>query len=195
MPDETSLEDLIEFLNHAGERGLMPAATAQALAVASRNVFSVLDDSERARLPMDDIDAVIKRFTNKRAKDFNPTSLKEYGRRVKRAVELYLQWRSDPANFSVRTRTTTPGKRKTTNEKQTDTLFAKPLPEDSDSALFNRATGYQTAFPVRAGQVVTVSNIPYDLSSAEADRLAMFIRMLAGSDAIAPVARTHRTES
>lgn len=38
---------------------------------------------------------------------------------------------------------------------------------------------YQTAFPVRPGHVVTVSNIPLDLSAAEAERLAQFIRLLA----------------
>jgi hypothetical protein len=39
--------------------------------------------------------------------------------------------------------------------------------------------GYQTAFPVRPGQIVTISNIPDDLTRAEAERLAQFIQMLA----------------
>jgi hypothetical protein len=184
MPNGPSVEDLIEFLSHAGDRGLMPAATAQALAVATRNVFSVLDDAERASLPLEDIDGVIRRFTNKRAKDFNPASLKEYGRRVKRAIDLYQRWREDPANFSVKTRATSVGKKRGANGKQAETLFAKPLPDDVDLPLMARTTGYQTAFPVRAGQVVTVSNIPHDLSSAEAERLAQFIRMLAPAQSV-----------
>lgn len=106
MPNDHSAEELIDFLAHAGERGLMPAATAQALSVATRNVLSVLDEKERADLPLDDIDAIIRRFDNKRARDFNPASLKEYGRRLKRAVDLYLQWREDSANFAVETRAT-----------------------------------------------------------------------------------------
>jgi len=179
MPSGPSVDDLVEFLNHAGERGLMPAATAQALAVATRNVFSVLDDSERASLPLDDIDGVIRRFNNKRAREFNPASLKEYARRVKRAIEMYLRWRDDPANFSVKTRATNAGKKKGPNEKQVERTLAKPLPEEPDLPLMSRSTGYQTAFPVRAGQVVTVSNIPYDLSTAEAERLAHFIQLLA----------------
>lgn len=180
MPNGHSVEDLADFLNHAAERGLMPAATAQALAVATRNVLSVLDESERADLPLEDIDAVIRRFNNKRARDFNPASLKEYGRRVKRAIEMYLRWREDPANFSVKTRATSAGKRKERpNGKQAEPLLAKPLPDDLNPPIMATAGGYQTAFPVRPGQVVTVSNIPHDLSTAEAERLAQFIRLLA----------------
>lgn len=106
MKTEHSVDDLLDFINHAGDRGVMPTATAQALAVAARNVFAVLDDKERKNLPLEDLDGIIRRFNNKRAKDFNPASLKAYGQRVQRAVEMYLQWKADPANFSVKTRAT-----------------------------------------------------------------------------------------
>lgn len=179
MANSHSVEDLIDFLNHASERGLMPAATAQALAVATRNVFSVLEESERANLPIEDIESVIRRFNNKRARDFNPASLKEYGRRVKRAIEMYLRWREDPANFSVKSRATNPGKkRERPSSKQLDQL-GPPPPDDSLPHMTSTPGGYQTAFPVRPGQVVTLSNIPHDLSVAEAERLAGFIRLLA----------------
>lgn len=180
MPTDHSVEDLLDFLNHAAERGLMPAATAQALAVATRNVFAVLEDSERENLPFDDIDGVLRRFNNKRARDFNPASLKEYGRRVKRAIEMYLRWREDPSNFSVKTRTTSSGRKKArANSRQPDRTATRPLPEDTSPTPVSTSSGYQTAFPVRPGQVVTVSNIPHDLSVAEAERLAGFIRLLA----------------
>jgi hypothetical protein len=38
---------------------------------------------------------------------------------------------------------------------------------------------YQSSLPVRPGLVVTLTNIPYDLTGAEAERLASFIKMLA----------------
>ncbi len=106
MANSHSLNDLLAFLAHASERGLMPAATAQALAVACRNVFGVLSDEEREHLPLDDLDGIITRFSNKRAKDFNPSSLKTYGLRVRRAVEQLLRWEASPADFSVKTRST-----------------------------------------------------------------------------------------
>lgn len=178
MPSGYSPDDLTDFLTHAGERGLIPAATAQALAVATRNVFSVLDENERVDLHLEDIEGVIRRFNNKRARDFNPTSLAEYGRRVKRAVELYLRWREDPAKFTVKTRATNQGRKKEQAAGAAPLQVGEPLPDEADAPAL-RPGGYSTAFPVRPGQVVTISNIPHDLSTAEAERLAQFIRLLA----------------
>jgi len=189
MQNGHSVEDLLDFLSHTGERGLMPTATATALAVAVRNVFSVLDERERTNIPMDDIDGVIRRFNTKRARDFNPASLKEYGRRVKRAVDMYLKWKEDPANFSVKTRATNTTKKKDRAAAKETGPSSVRSPSDEAEHTFVAASasapqssagsGYQTAFPVRQGQIVTVSNIPYDLSPAEAERLADFIRLLA----------------
>jgi len=157
----------------------MPAATAQALAVATRNVFSVLDESERAALPLDDMDGVIRRFNNKRSRDFNPSSLTEYGRRVRRAVELYLGWRNDPASFSVKTRVTSGGRRDRPHGRQAESSSVREPDDNVEWPSMATASGYQTAFPVRRGHVVAISNIPHDLSAAEAERLANFIRLLA----------------
>lgn len=177
MANEYSADDLLEFLSHAGDRGLMPAATAQALAVAVRNVFVVLNDRERADLRNVDLDGAIKRFVNKRAKDFNPSSLKEYGRRVKRAVDLYLNWRDNPADFSVKTRNTQTRKER---GQQAEPASSPTGHTPEDERLTSRDFGgYQTGFPVRAGRVITLLNVPEDLTAAEAERLAQFVRMLA----------------
>ncbi|HEY1771068.1 MAG TPA: hypothetical protein VGG02_12520 [Chthoniobacterales bacterium] len=170
------MDDLLEFIDHASDRGLMPAATAQALAVATRNVLGVLTDEEKCDLGGQDLDAVIKRFNNKRAKDFNPSSLKEYARRVHRAIDLYLNWRADPANFTVKTRTTAGSRKKGKAAEITD--------HDEGNSAFDPTTvgqpgTYQSSLPVRAGVVVTLANVPHDLTTAEANRLAEFIKMLA----------------
>jgi hypothetical protein len=178
MANPFSVDDLLEFLDHAGDRGLMPAATAGALAVASRNVFGVLSDDEKADLSTLDIDGVIKRFNNKRAKDFNPASLKEYGRRVKRALDLFLRWREDPATFTVKTRSTTTVKRP--EKARRSVAEWENVASSSPEASVTPTTGaYSSSVPVRPGVVVTVANIPNDLTKAEADRLATFVRMLA----------------
>lgn len=179
MTNTPSLDDLLDFLAHASERGLMPAATAQSLAVACRNVFGVLNDEERAALPISEIDAVIRRFTNKRAKDFNPSSLKEYGRRVRRAVELYVRWRESPADFTVKTRATSAARRKERADKPELLSTMERQNEEETLVQVTRGPGYQTAFPIRPGHVVTIASIPSDLSAAEAERLAQFIKMLA----------------
>lgn len=175
MANGYSADDLLEFLDHAGDKGLMPAATAQALAVATRNVLAILSDTEKADLSQLDLDTAIKRFANKRAKDFTPTSLKEYGRRVRRAVELFLNWREDPANFTIKTRTTSAPRTKgkgSANSEPVARDVAEQAPDDAAGA-------YRTSIPVRPGHVVTLINIPNDLTSAEAERIAGFVRMLA----------------
>jgi hypothetical protein len=177
MANAYSTDDLLEFLGHSADRGLMPATTAQALAVASRNVLGVLTEAERDDLSQLDIDAVIKRFVNKRAKDFNPASLKEYGRRVRRAVELFLKWREDPSSFTVKTRASSDSRSK----KQSGTDDGEPATKAPQAETIPAPLPgtYQSSFPVRPGLVVTLNSIPYDLTSAEAERLASFIRMLA----------------
>lgn len=174
MPTDYSVDELLEFLSHAAQRGLMPSATSQALAVSSRRVLDILRPDERNDLRRLDIDAVVKRFGNKHAKDFNPSSLKEYGRRVHRAIELFLRWRADAAAFSVKTRSTATVRKK---EKGATPTAADPAVA-SDLTTLTTGSGYQSAFPVRPGMVVTILNIPTDLSKAEADRLAQFINML-----------------
>lgn len=175
MDNGFSVDDLMEFLDHAGDRGLMPAATAQALAVASRNVLGVLSDAERSDLSQLDLAGVVKRFNNKRAKDFNPSSLKEYGRRVQRAVDLFLQWREDPANFAVKTRTGSSRKK----DKGGDDGETGARETQSGSMPTLRAGTYQSSFPVRPGLVITLTNVPHDLTKAEANRIANFVNMLA----------------
>ncbi|MFN0141295.1 MAG: hypothetical protein ACKVQW_14560 [Pyrinomonadaceae bacterium] len=176
MTNEYSMEDLLDFLGHAGERGLMPAATAQALSVATRNVFGVLEDHEQKKISELDIGAVIKRFNNKRAKDFNTASLKEYGRRVKRAIELYEHWKDDPAKFSVKTRAA----RNTGKKSQAEAIRPEPsLSKAEVHTITNHEDTYQSSCPVGPGRVITLINVPKDLTSVEAKKLAEFVNMLA----------------
>jgi hypothetical protein len=178
MANGYSMDDLLEFLAHASDKGLMPAATATALGVASRNVLGVLDASEREDLRNVDLDSVIDRFNNKRAKDFNPSSLKEYGRRVHRAIDLFLSWRGDPASFTVKTRAGSNARKKDRAGRPESVSMTQEEADIPVTALHDFG-GYKSAFPIRPGIVVTVSNIPSDLTAAEAERLATFVRMLA----------------
>lgn len=176
MANAYSVDDLLDFLDHAGDRGLMPAATAQALAVASRKVTDVLTEQEKKDLSGQGLDAIIKRFNNKRARDFNPSSLKEYGRRVHRAVDLFLKWREDPANFTVKTRATSADRKKGKLAEIADATGVAHAEEDLPP---ERQGTYHSSFPVRPGVVVTLANVPVDLTKGEAQRLAEFVKMLA----------------
>lgn len=183
MQNGYSVEDLLAFLSHAADRGLVPAATAQALAVASRNILGMLDEKEQADLREVNLDDATRRFVNKRAKDFSPSSLKEYGNRVQRAVTIFLRWREDPANFSVKTRATKASgkqaKKGTPSAAMEQTPQGRSSEEEPVSSFRGDAGGYRTSLPVRPGVVVTIANLPDDLTKAEAERLSTFIKMLA----------------
>src|SRR5690349_13589149 len=162
MENAYSVDDLLEFLDHAGDRGLMPAATAQALAVASRNVLGILTEDEKTDLGQLDLEAVVRRFTNKRAKNFNPSSLKEYSRRVHRAIDLFLKWREDPANFTIKTRASGNSRRRDKGPENSEGTTREP---QSESVPVHRPGTYQSSIPVRPGWVVTLTNITHDLTN------------------------------
>jgi hypothetical protein len=180
---------VLDFLAHAGNRGMLPSATAGALAVACRTVFEILDAEEAADLRQVDLDAVVKRFENKRARDFNPASLKEYGRRVRRAWGLFTDWNNDPANFAPKTRATA-AKKPDGKPARRAPDAASPVPVSAPVTAPAAVSSvgfpspeldgvYATAFPVRRGHMVTITNVPADLTSDEAERLAAFMRLLA----------------
>lgn len=176
MSNSYSLEELLGFLEHAGEKGLMPPATATALAVACRNIFGVLTEEEKSDIGRLDLSAVVKRFQNRRAKDFSGPTLKEYDRRARRAVALFLEWRQDPANFQAPTRATA-SVRKRRNSAELD---PEEAPQKVTGAGWNAGVGgYQTAVPLGRGRIVTLLNVPEDLTRTEAERLAQFVKMLA----------------
>lgn len=183
MATDYSADNLLAFLDHAAEKGLMPAATATALQVASRTVFAILTDQERSDVRSLDLDAVTRRFENKRAHDFTPGSLKTYGSRVRRAVAQFITWRDDPGNFRPKTRST-PALRA---RRQAPDLEHSAEDLAETPRMQSPAQGnYQTAFPLRPGTVVTLFNVPEDLTSVEAKRLADFITMLARRGAPTP---------
>jgi hypothetical protein len=176
MSNTYSVDDVLGFLDHAAEKGLMPPATATALSVACRNVLGVLSDEERQNLSGQDLNSVIRRFQNKRARDFTAPTLKEYARRVHRAVNLFLEWRNDPANFRAPTRATS-STRKRKNDSEPEVEPELPLTQVGAAPQVLPGT-YQTAVPLSRDRIVTLLNVPADLTKAEAKRLAAFVEML-----------------
>lgn len=176
MAEGYSVADLLSFLEHAADRGLLPIATSRALAVAARNVLGMLDETEARDVRKLDLTEVARRFSTKRAREFSPDTLKEYDRRVRRAVSMFTSWRDDPANFKAKTRTTSSSKKSRSN--QTSAPPSGEVPSGEPVIGSAGGSGYGTAVPLRPGHVVTISNIPEDLTSAEAERLAQFVRML-----------------
>lgn len=186
MAESYSLDELLAFLDHAADKGLVPPATATALAVATRNVAEVLGEGERGDVRQLDLDAVVRRFQNKRARDFSGETLKEYGRRFRRAVELFTGWREDPANFRVKTRATAAQRKKNgtpavAREHAPAPEVATPAPVSAPAPAVPAAPTsgtYQTVVHLGRERFITLVNVPVDLTPAEAERLAAFVKLL-----------------
>ena len=141
-------------------------------------MFGVLESGERNDLRTLELAPVVKRFHNKRAHDFTPQSLKEYERRVNRAVKLYLEWKADPSTFKVAIRSTQSARRRTKVPLLDEP--SDPPPISGFESPFQPIPGtYQTSVPLGPGRIVTIANLPMDLTKAEADRLVKFVQMLA----------------
>jgi hypothetical protein len=53
---------------------------------------------------------------------------------------------------------------------------------DAYDADFSSRDAYESTFPIRRGNRVTISNIPTDLTAEDAEHLASFLRMLDASE-------------
>ena len=178
-----SLDALGEFFDFAAAKGLIKQNTAQSRKLASNKVLSVLDDSEKANLRDVDIDKAFERFQNLQGKSYKPDSLQVYLSRVKTALSDFISYVDNPASFKPggaqratsqtiqhvrRTRRT-----RTSADRIKESHVEHELPQDHHD--------YHVVVPVplREGLVVKISNLPSDLTVAEAGRLAAIIKAYA----------------
>ncbi|MCZ2847460.1 hypothetical protein [Modestobacter sp. VKM Ac-2978] len=187
---------LVAFLNWTIERSELPRATASAMRTASTKVLSVEDGWEDLDLRSVDTDELIRRFNIRSASDYSEQSLAVYGQRFLKSVQMYLSkldggdWR--PRNgrtpSASRTGTTRNGTRKRSSAVSETPDPTPETPSPSEQPPTQAAPPLQSTaeadglieypFPVRPGLRAKL-RLPEDLTPAEADRVAAFIKTLA----------------
>jgi hypothetical protein len=175
--------DVLSFLAAESERGVLPTETASALMIGSRAVFAHLSPEESADLRRVDVACAVARFATARAEDFSARSLEEYARRTHRAWELFSAWKANPAHFRPKTRVTAASLARAANAR--GHVFGAVRENggtDTHDAHYTFREAYESTLPIRRGHLVTISNIPTDLTAEEAERLASFVRMLGASE-------------
>lgn len=186
--------DLLKFLETAGQKGWVKAATASALKGACERVLGALDEEEKVDVAGIDVDAALTRFGNKNG-NISPQSLGVYGSRIRSAIKMFTEAKANPTSWKPPTGRSTKaaanGKTETTSEpreklKSTQSKeHAEPhtstTPHSTGVAdVLGRGLSYP--FPLRAEVTITISNIPRDLRAAEVDRIAQFLKALALGD-------------
>lgn len=176
-----SVGALLEWLEWAGERGLMNRTTARLRRTSCQRVFEVLDDDETSDLRTLNLEDIFTRFANTAGTELSPNSLRDYRGRMEAAVEEFLRYRSDPVNYKpsgrklLVTNSQMRGGR-TAAERERRTRTRTESTEEKDPA---QATGLEYPFPLRENVIIYLKGVPTDLSLSEAQRLGRFVQSLA----------------
>lgn len=175
-----SLDALNRFLDSVAKRGFMKPNTAQSRKLAANKILGLLDQAEQADLRRVDIDQIFDRFQNLRANDYSPDSLQVYKSRLRSAITDFLAYVENPSAFK-------PSGAQRSGNGATRTVSETPKPKKAaaDQAVANEPRheheSQQVVVPVplRDGLTVKISNLPSDLTEAEAARLAAIIKAYA----------------
>ena len=165
--DDTSGDSFIRFWEYVSNRGLMKVNTARSLAASARQVLSVEKKWEDIDISTLDVEGIIDRFKNLRARDYKPETLNVYGRRFRRALALYLEYLVDPAGWKP----------------IAQRGVAKELDRESDGSsiesnfLVSNLKLMSYPFPLRDDCIVQM-RLPIDFSTRDLARLTTFLKAL-----------------
>lgn len=187
MVKDYSLDALNKFLDYALEKGLLKPETAKSRRTAVNKILDKITDEQRADVRKVDLDQEAEHFANRQGAGYIPSSLLTYKSRAKTALIDFVNWVDNPMQFrpsgngggrtsskngggaTVKKAQTTPG-RDTADSAREKPPFASPaLP----------AGGLTFPVPIRAGMIVQLCGIPFDLTAAEAEKIAQVVKALA----------------
>lgn len=171
-----SREALLEFLEYAGDKGLLNKNTAAARRAAASNMLSILDDAEAVDMRRLDIDSLTSRFANIYARKYTPESLRVYRSRLKSSVDEFIRYVENPAGFKMQP---TPKPQKKQLQGKVQTLHPTSLPAvvaaDERPGAANSIRTIDVPIPLRGSCIVMVNGLPADLTGPEAQRIANVI--------------------
>ena len=94
-----SRDGLNDFLDFAGEKGLLKKSTALARKAAVNVVLGILDENEASDLSKVDLQTVIIRHRNLATGKIKPQTLTTYESRTKIAVNDFLEYMKNPSSW------------------------------------------------------------------------------------------------
>jgi len=178
MESKRSRKAVLEFLDYITQKGLMMPNTAQARKAAVGKVLGILSDAEAQDVIRVDLDQLMSRFQNLHGKAYTPESLNTYKSRVRSAlddfasyVENPLAWRPRKSSTSTSSRSgKAPETRKLETEVNVSSVTTQTAGPMASSIL---------PIPIRADLTVMIQGLPYDLTIAEAKKIAGVVQAMA----------------
>ncbi len=186
MNNSRSRSELLDFLDYLARKGLMNKATVSARKAAANKVLSVLDDSEAEDVSILDIDDIMGRFNNLNGGKYTPDSLAAYKSRLKTAIDDFLSYLRNPMAFkpgmSSNGRKTTDRQKQKLNKSNQKNGSDLSTNFPVDRSHIPIATPMILPIPLRTDLTIFIQGLPYDLSSAEANKIANVIKAMANPE-------------
>lgn len=183
MHSDYSLEALKAFIAFVRDKGLASKSTSTGWQVAVNKVLDHLSEGEESDVRAVDLDAALRRFSNKNPNLLSPKSLNEYRRRVAQVIAEFVQWKEDPTAYKPRGRGATPARRKEPGGLKRDGSMQRQaarhtsLPAPPAHPASSASASLSLVFPLRADFLAQIT-VPRDIKTDEARRLGAFLLTL-----------------
>jgi hypothetical protein len=171
MTDKRTKQDFLDFLDWMSEKGLMAKNTVAARKAAATKVLGILSDEEAQDVTALNLDDVMRRFTNLEGRGYTPGSLTTYLSRLRSALDDFKVYLDKPLNFrpGVQPRE----RRKPEVRKETESTAPAVNGEIAVAPAPNALS-----IPIRPDKMIVIQGLPYDLTEAEAAKIANIIRAM-----------------
>jgi hypothetical protein len=178
MDGNRSREALGEFLDYLADKGLMAKATALARKAAASQILGILDSTEANDVTTIDVDDVVTRFGHLHGKQYTPQSLTTYKSRLRSALKDFQSYLSNPLAFrpSVQSRER-PASKVAKNVSESIKIESRAEPSKSHSPPI--AAVNIVPIPIRPDLTIYIQGLPFDLSEAEARKIAAVVSAMA----------------
>lgn len=196
MTKDYSFDAMNRFLDYTIEKGLLKPETAKSRKTAVNKILEKINDEQRADLRKIDLESETEHFANRHGTEYIPSSLQVYKSRSKAALTDFVRYVDDPMQFrptvgnNGRNRSAAmnpiagkPLRRNRDNHGSSGDATANAGPYDENISAVAQSTAALTfPIPIRAGLVVQLSNVPFDLAAGEADKIAQVVKALASKE-------------
>lgn len=187
MSNQKSKAALLDFLEYLARKGLMNKTTISSRKAAVNNVLGILDDEEASDVSKIDLDDVMRRFHNLNGLNYTSDSLTTYKSRVRSALDDFLSYLDNPMAFRP---STGGGGRKgqdrprasLVDTRKRNTAVSSSAVEQTSELTPPAVATLILPIPIRADLTVYIQGLPYDLTQAEASKIANVIRAMAVGD-------------
>jgi hypothetical protein len=179
MTTTRTKEDLLDFLDYLADKGLMARATVQARKAAASTMLGILEKPESDDVTAIDLDDLAARYSRLHGKRYNPQSLNTYKGRLRSAIDDFTSYLANPMAFrpALQSRERKPAVARAVQEGQSGQAESKADPVRATP--FPMAASNILPIPIRADLTIYIQGLPFDLSKAEAGKIAAVVSAMA----------------